>query len=129
MPRSLRLARRRLGTLVGSSAIVASVLAGAATFGAPIVAAKNAPPPSTGGFSFPSSFGYWTDPVSASNTPTVPNMITPTGANAPAPWVPFTRSGCDWGGVATANTVLENNGAVFVTGGPTGLRTAAAAGD
>src|SRR5579859_3735297 len=29
---------------------------------------------STGGFSFPSSFGYWTDPVSASNTPTVPNM-------------------------------------------------------
>src|SRR5262249_45073142 len=32
---------------------------------------------STGGFSFPSSFGYWTDPVSATNTPTVPNMITP----------------------------------------------------
>jgi hypothetical protein len=84
---------------------------------------------STGGFSFPSSFGYWTDPVSAANTPTVPNMVTPTGANAPAPWVPFTRAGCDWGGVATANTVLENNGAVFVTGGPTPLRIAAAVGD
>jgi hypothetical protein len=83
----------------------------------------------TGGFSFPSSFGYWTDPVSASGTPTVSNMITPTGAVPPAPWVPYTRAGCDWGGVATANTVLENNGAVFVTGGPTPLRTAAAIGD
>jgi hypothetical protein len=80
---------------------------------------------STGTFSFPSSFGYWTDPVSG----TIPNMVAPDGKNAPAPWVPFTRAGCDWGGVATANTVLENNGAVFVNGGPTGLRTAAAAGD
>jgi hypothetical protein len=84
---------------------------------------------STGAFSFPSSFGYWTDPVSASGTPTVPNMVTPTGANAPAPWVPYTRAGCDFGAVATANTVLENNGAVFVTGGPTPVRVAAAAGD
>jgi len=83
----------------------------------------------TGGFSFPSSFGYWTDPVSGGGTPTVPNMVTSSGANAPAPWVPYTRAGCDWGGVATANTVLENNGAVFVTGGPTPLRTAAAIGD
>ena len=63
---------------------------------------------STGSFSFPSSFGYWTDPVSSSGTPTVPNMVTPTGANAPAPWVPLTRAGCDVGEVATANTVLEN---------------------
>jgi hypothetical protein len=65
---------------------------------------------STGSFSFPSSFGYWTDPVSATNTPTVPNMVTPGGANAPAPWVPFTRAGCDVGAVATANIVLENTG-------------------
>ncbi|HET7031277.1 MAG TPA: hypothetical protein VFI34_12250, partial [Candidatus Limnocylindrales bacterium] len=65
---------------------------------------------STGAFSFPSTFGYWTDPVSAANTPTVPNMVTPTGANAPAPWVPFTRAGCDFGAVGTANTVLENTG-------------------
>ncbi len=65
---------------------------------------------STGAFSFPSSFGYWTDPVSATNTPTVFNMITPTGANAPAPWVPYTRAGCDVGAVATANIVLENTG-------------------
>ncbi len=84
---------------------------------------------SSGGFSFPLSFGYWTDPVSASGTPTVPNMITPTGAVPPAPWVPYTRAGCDWGGVATANTVLENNNAVFVAGGPTPVRIAAKAGD
>src|SRR5512142_1631074 len=61
------------------------------------------------GFQFPSSFGYWTDPIVA-NAPTVPNMITPDGKNAPAPWVPYTRAGCDFGAVATANTVLENTG-------------------
>ena len=65
---------------------------------------------STGGFSFVGSFGYWTDPVSAANTPTVPNMVTADGVNAPAPWVPYTRAGCDFGAVATANTVLENTG-------------------
>ena len=70
---------------------------------------------STGGFSFPSSFGYWTDVVSASGTPTVPNMITPEGKNAPAPWVAFTRAGCDVGAIAAANIVLENTGT-----GPTG---------
>jgi hypothetical protein len=70
---------------------------------------------STGSFSFPSSFGYWTDVVSAANTPTVPNMITPEGKTAPAPWVPFTRAGCDVGAIATANIVLENTGT-----GPTG---------
>jgi hypothetical protein len=63
---------------------------------------------STGAFTFPSSFGYWTDPVSATGTPTVPNMITPDGLNAPAPWVAYTRAGCDVGAVASANMVLEN---------------------
>ena len=62
----------------------------------------------TGGFSFPSSFGYWTDSVSASGTPTVPNMVTPEGFNAPAPWPVYTRAGCDVGAIATANIVLEN---------------------
>jgi hypothetical protein len=69
----------------------------------------------TGGFSFPSSFGYWTDVVSAAGTPTVPNMVTPDGRNAPAPWVPYTRAGCDVGAIAAANIVLENTGT-----GPTG---------
>ena len=58
----------------------------------------------TGAFSFPSSFGYWTDSVSATNTPTVPNMITQEGRNMPAPWVAFTRAGCDVGAIASANT-------------------------
>jgi hypothetical protein len=67
------------------------------------------------GFSFPSSFGYWTDPVA----PGVPNMVTPDGTNPPAPWVPFTRAGCDVGAIGAANTVLENTGT-----GPTGDMTA-----
>jgi hypothetical protein len=58
----------------------------------------------TGSFDFISSFAYWTDPVSA----TVPNMITPSGANAPAPWVPYTRAGCDVGAIGVANMELEN---------------------
>ena len=77
---------------------------------------------STGTFSFPSSFGYWTDPVSG----TIPNMVAPDGSNAPAPWVHYTRAGCDVGGVASANMVLENTGTsatgditkVFGTGSP-----------
>src|SRR3989442_4503577 len=35
-------------------------------------------------------------------------MLTAGGLNAPAPWVPYTRAGCNFGAVATANTVLEN---------------------
>ncbi len=62
----------------------------------------------TGSFSFPSSFGYWTDPVDAVTG--VPNMVTPDGSVPPAPWVPYTRAGCDVGAVATANIVLENTG-------------------
>ena len=38
-----------------------------------------------------------------------PNMITDAGKTTPAPWVPFTRAGCDFGGVGTANIELENN--------------------
>lgn len=60
------------------------------------------------------SFAYWTDPVfdpslPASPTDTAFNMLTADGHNAPAPWVPFTRAGCNFGAVATANIVLENN--------------------
>jgi hypothetical protein len=55
-----------------------------------------------------SSFKYWTSPVDPVND-TLPNMITDTGKTTPAPWVPFTRAGCDVGGVGTANIELENN--------------------
>ncbi|HEY6399110.1 MAG TPA: hypothetical protein VIX82_16810 [Solirubrobacteraceae bacterium] len=55
---------------------------------------------------FSSSFKYWTDPVGTPDT--LPNMVTTGGLNTPAPWVPFTRAGCDVGAVATANIELEN---------------------
>ncbi|HCJ35884.1 MAG TPA: hypothetical protein DHV65_16510 [Ktedonobacter sp.] len=35
-------------------------------------------------------------------------MLAANGKNAPAPWVPYTRAGCNFGAVATANTILEN---------------------
>jgi hypothetical protein len=57
---------------------------------------------------FTSSFKYWTNPVDPV-ADTLPNMITDTGKTTPAPWVPFTRAGCDVGGVGTANIELENN--------------------
>ncbi|HMI96398.1 MAG TPA: hypothetical protein VK479_07795 [Micropepsaceae bacterium] len=75
-----------------------------------IVSNSNVRISSTGTFSFPSSFGYWTDPVAATGTPTVPLMVGPDGKTVPAPWVAFTRAGCNVGGVATANAVLENTG-------------------
>jgi len=67
------------------------------------------------------SFAYWTSPV-FDPTPSTPkdpayNMISgaptvsnPKGTNTPAPWVPYTRAGCNFGAVATANTILENTG-------------------
>jgi hypothetical protein len=72
------------------------------------------------------SFAYWTDPIfdeatapapgpdanpsmvysgsppATTTPPPAPNTITP------APWVPFTRAGCDVGQVSTANVELEN---------------------
>jgi hypothetical protein len=35
-------------------------------------------------------------------------MLTPEGKNAPAPWVTFTRAGCNVGAVSIANMELEN---------------------
>ncbi len=73
---------------------------------------------------FPSAFFYWTDTVESINAGTGdPNfaLVTPTGQNVPAPWVPFTRAGCTVGAFSTANIVLER--APFdvdqVFGGPT----------
>src|SRR5215831_3771891 len=57
--------------------------------------------------SFTSGFKYWTSPVSASDP--LPNMITDGQKNTPAPWVSYTRAGCDVGNISVANTVLENN--------------------
>jgi hypothetical protein len=59
------------------------------------------------------SFAYWTAPLFDPANPqppidTLPTMLTAAGQNAPAPWVPFTRAGCNVGSVSTANTILEN---------------------
>src|SRR5208283_4768583 len=59
---------------------------------------------------FPSAFFYWTDLVSDITPATLDGnfaLTTPSGKNVPAPWVPFTRAGCDVGAFSTANIVLE----------------------
>jgi hypothetical protein len=86
------------------------------------------------------AFAYWTDPIFdtantlSPNHDTNPNMVyspvppatasspvSPT-TNTPAPWVPFTRAGCDVGNVSTANVELENTSVdipkVFGAGSP-----------
>jgi hypothetical protein len=55
---------------------------------------------------FPSAFTYWTDPVSS--TDPLPNLITDGQKNTPAPWVPYTRAGCDVGAFSIADMELEN---------------------
>src|SRR5207248_11597012 len=71
------------------------------------------------------SFAYWTAPLfdpAGSTTDTTPEMINENGKIAPAPWVPYTTGGCDFGAVATANTILENTAidipTVFGPGSP-----------
>jgi hypothetical protein len=68
------------------------------------------------------SFTYWTSPVvDTANPPAAghdatPSMVYSASVPAsgtpdqitPAPWVPFTRAGCDVGDFSTANMVLEN---------------------
>src|SRR5258708_1470803 len=78
------------------------------------------------------SFAYWTAPLfdpAGSTTDLSPEMINENGKIAPAPWVPFTRAGCDFGAVATANTILENTAidipTVFGAGSPESVEVAA----
>src|SRR5437879_6204898 len=77
---------------------------------------------------FSTAFKYWTDLVDDStglNDP-FPNMVTDGQKTTPAPWVPFTRAGCDFGAISLANIELENTGTgpfgdmseVFGTGSP-----------
>jgi hypothetical protein len=60
-----------------------------------------------------SSFSYWTGTYGLDAFPNQPYSANVPAAGAPvstppAPWVPFTRAGCDFGAVSTANMVLEN---------------------
>jgi hypothetical protein len=56
-----------------------------------------------GSVSFNSSFLYWT----ALSADGKPQMLNELGKTAPAPWVPFTRAGCDVGGFSVANIEFE----------------------
>src|SRR5256714_710075 len=60
---------------------------------------------------FSTAFKYWTDLVDDGTglNDILPNQVTD-GKNTPAPWVPFTRAGCDFGAVSLANIELENTG-------------------
>ena len=60
---------------------------------------------------FSTSFKYWTDLVDDATgvNDTLPNMVT-AAKTTPAPWVPFTRAGCDFGAISLANIELENTG-------------------
>jgi hypothetical protein len=96
-----------------------------------------------GSVGFSSSFKYWTDNTDGgnpANNPPTPsadpnfNMVnndppslggTGQNRNAPAPWVPYTRAGCDVGGVGLANIELENNTSIITRS--TGNTTLAAA--
>ncbi|MBV9558457.1 MAG: hypothetical protein JO254_15415 [Pseudolabrys sp.] len=60
---------------------------------------------------FQSSFAYWTDLVNENPSGTallVPELVDQRGLIHPAPWVPFTRAGCDVGAFSIANIELEN---------------------
>jgi Sulfatase len=62
--------------------------------------------------SFTNAFTYWTDTIGDGTYDMIsepPTPAKPTGTNAPAPWVPYTRAGCNVGEVAIANQVLENS--------------------
>src|SRR5262249_11381166 len=62
------------------------------------------------------SFGYWTDPLSDPTRATPPPLMAGAdGKIAPAPWVPFTRTGCNVGAISTANIALENIGSDIAT--------------
>ena len=57
-----------------------------------------------GSVGFNSSFLYWT----ALSADGKPQMLNELGKTAPAPWVPFTRAGCDVGGFSVANIEFES---------------------
>ena len=89
--------------------------------------AQYAPNSGTVPAKFPSAFTYWTDPVSS--TDPLPNLITNGQKNTPAPWVPYTRAGCDVGAFSIADMEAENTSsditAMFGNGSPQQTFTAA----
>src|SRR5215471_15142494 len=63
-----------------------------------------------GSVGFSSSFLYWTSASNGSLTAGdgKPQMVNENRKTAPAPWVPFTRAGCDVGAFSVANIEFES---------------------
>lgn len=77
------------------------------------------------------SFAYWTDNVVSFDGTTSPKplVMTAEGKNAPAPWVPFTRAGCNFGAIGLDSTVLERVSNIPTFFGPGSPEAAEAAAD
>jgi hypothetical protein len=75
------------------------------------------------------SFAYWTDLAQAfdGTAENKFNMLDAQGKNPPAPWVPYTRAGCNFGAVGTANIELERVANVATVYGPTSAEATEAA--
>jgi hypothetical protein len=76
---------------------------------------------SDGSVGFASAFAYWT----ASGADGKPLMLADTGKTVPAPWVPFTRAGCDVGAFAITGLTLQNIADVATAFGSSEARAAA----
>ena len=73
------------------------------------------------------SFAYWTDLAQAfdGTAENKYNLVDALGNNPPAPWVPYTRAGCNFGAVGTANIELEriaNVATVYGAGSPEAIQ-------
>ena len=72
-------------------------------------------PSAKSGTSTRSLFTYWTDPTNPTSDPLFTlihgpaSANDPEGINTPAPWVAFTRAGCDFAGVSSADMEFEND--------------------
>jgi hypothetical protein len=71
-------------------------------------------PTAKSGTSTRSLFTYWTDPTSTSDPLFTlihgpASASNPEGINTPAPWASFTRAGCDFAGVGSADMEFEND--------------------
>lgn len=65
-----------------------------------------------------SSFVYWTDLLSGDSSPGADTsyvLVNEKGQNAPAPWVAYTRAGCDVAALGIADMDLENNSSDLAT--------------
>jgi hypothetical protein len=68
-----------------------------------------------------SLFTYWTDPTSTDDPLFTlihgsASSASPEGVNTPAPWAGFTRAGCDFAGIGSADMELENDTTDLQTG-------------